>query len=148
MYIYIYKIQIYDITGNKWDLLNQIKTDRGLNTCAIHPNLDCIAIGGGKDSQQAALDKKNGNYEILFHSTVYEVEMGRIKTDCFSPINSMTFSNDGTQFILGYEEGQVRIFSMDVDFENKYKKNEESFTKSKKDSLIADLIDDDEDVDW
>jgi len=128
-----WQAKMYDITNDNWDVIREINTNRGLNTCAIHPKLDCVVVGGGKTAQQAAIDNKNGNYEILFYSTIYGEEMGRIETDCFSPINSMTFSSDGSQFILGYEEGTVRIFQMDMDFKDKYVKYEDTFINKKND---------------
>jgi len=153
-----FEAKMFDIRQRKWNVLNVFSTNRGLNACAMHPKLDCCVLGGGKTAQQAALNKKNGNYEILFYSTIYKkiqnnvstnnhIQMGQIQTDCFSPINSMTFNSDGSQFILGYEEGQVRIFSMDADFEDKYIKNENTFIKSKKDDDNSDSDDDDDQLD-
>ena len=117
-------------------MLNCIKTystNRGLNTVAVHPNQDknfdcmCIAMGGGKTAQEVALTRGNGNYEILLKHTIFEDTVGRIETDCISPLNTMTFNNDGSIFVCGYEEGTVRIFKMGTNFEKKFNHESKKF---------------------
>ena len=128
---------MYDI--HRWDKpLCSYKCDRALNTVAIHPNLDIVAMGGGKTAQQAALDKRNGKYEALFYHKIFEEQMGSIETDCFSPLNSMDWNSDGSQFVLGYEEGQARLFTMDVDFEKQFNKHSKQFTSVQKDDSDSD----------
>jgi len=118
--------KMFDI--DKWEAVKTYSTDRPLNTLAIHPKLETFACGGGKEAQQAALDKSAGKYEILFYHCIYEEKMGSIITDCYSPINSMKFNSEGNLFVIGYEEGTARIFQMGSDFEEKFKKMETRFT--------------------
>ena len=131
---------MYDITKKKWHCFREFNTNRGINSVAIHPKLDMIAIGGGKTAQEAALKSGEGHYDVLLYSTIFEEQMGRLETDNYSPLNSMTFSNDGSYFVLGYEEGQVRVFSMDPDFEDTYKKKQNSL-------LIDKSLDSDSEID-
>merc|ERR1711920_814672 len=115
--------KMYDIHG--WDKpICTYECDRALNTVAIHPKFDMVALGGGKTAQQAALDKRNGKYEACFYHKIFEEQIGTIETDCFSPLNSMDWNSDGSALVLGYEEGQARVFSMDADFEKQcYKRS-------------------------
>jgi len=122
--------KMFDI--EKWHAVKTYSTDRPLNTLAIHPKCETFACGGGKEAQQAALEKTSGKYELLFYHTIFEEKMGTIITDCYSPFNSMKFNSDGSLFVIGYEEGTARIFQMDSDFEEKFKKMEKRFTSEKK----------------
>jgi len=133
--------KMYDV--NRWN--NPICTyecDRALNTVAIHPKLDMVAMGGGKTAQQAALDKRNGKYEALFYHKIFEQEIGRIQTDCFSPLNSMAWNSSGNQLCLGYEQGEAYLFQMDVDFERQFHKRTKQFTSIQKDDSDSDNDDD------
>ena len=124
-------IQMFDV--NRWDKpLCEYKCDRALNTVAIHPKLDMVAMGGGKTAQQAALDKRNGKYEALFYHKIFEEEIGRIQTDCFSPLNSMAWNSTGNQLVLGYEQGEAYLFQMDIDFERQFHKRSKQFTSPPK----------------
>ena len=88
-----------------YECIKTYPTDRGLNTVAVHPLVNGIAIGGGKTAQEAALKRGRGDYEVLLEHMVFEEKMGVIDPECFSPLNSMVFNSDGSLFVLGYEEG-------------------------------------------
>ena len=129
-----YEARMFELKRN--GTLNCIKTystNRGLNTIAVHPNEDkdvdcmCIAMGGGKTAQQAALESGPGNYEILLKHTIFEETVGTIETDCFSPLNTMTFNNDGSIFVCGFEEGTVRIFELGTNFEKQFNHESKRF---------------------
>eukprot|EP01083_Nonionella_stella_P008197 23623_1 len=129
--------KMFDI--HRWDKpICTYECDRALNTVAIHPKLDMLAMGGGKTAQQAALDKRNGKYEALFHHKIYEERIGTIETDCFSPLNSMDWNSDGSSLVLGYEEGQARLFTMDVDFDKMFHKRSRQFISIQKDDSDSD----------
>lgn len=129
--------KMFDV--HRWDKpLCTYECDRALNTVAIHPKMDMIAMGGGKTAQQAALDKRNGKYEALFYHTIFSEQIGTIESDCFSPLNSMDWNSDGTQIVLGYEEGQARLYSMDVDFEKQFHKRSKQFISIQKDDSDSD----------
>jgi translation initiation factor 3 subunit I len=122
--------KMFDI--NRWTQTSTAKAlrtytcNRALNTVTLHPRLPMLAMGGGKTAQQAALVKRGGKYEAIFHHTIYEEQIGKIETGCFSPLNAMSFNSDGSIVALGYFEGQVRVFQLDGDFEshfNKYSAN-------------------------
>jgi len=138
--------KMYDI--NRWHKqknpqpLATYECDRALNTVAIHPTLDMVALGGGKTAQQAALDKRNGKYEACFYHKIFEEKIGTIESDCFSPLNSMDWNSDGSSLVLGYEEGQARVFMMDADFERQFAKRSKQFTTITKDDSDSDNDDD------
>jgi len=138
--------KMFDI--NRWSKMKNpeplatYKCDRALNTVAIHPKFDMVALGGGKTAQQAALDKRNGKYEACFYHKVFEEQIGSIESDCFSPLNSMDWNSDGSSLVLGYEEGQARVFSMDADFEKQFNKRHRQFTVINKDESDSDNDDD------
>jgi len=116
--------------------------DRALNTVAIHPKFDMVALGGGKTAQQAALDKRNGKYEACFYHKIFEEQIASIESDCFSPLNSMDWNSDGSSLALGYEEGQARVFTMDADFEKQFEKRQKQFITITKDDSDEDDDDD------
>eukprot|EP00486_Rosalina_sp_Unknown_P000430 CAMPEP_0201566104 /NCGR_PEP_ID=MMETSP0190_2-20130828/5653_1 /ASSEMBLY_ACC=CAM_ASM_000263 /TAXON_ID=37353 /ORGANISM="Rosalina sp." /LENGTH=368 /DNA_ID=CAMNT_0047984369 /DNA_START=79 /DNA_END=1185 /DNA_ORIENTATION=- len=129
--------KMFDV--HRWDKpLVEYKCDRALNTVAIHPKLDMVAMGGGKTAQQAALDKRNGKYEALFSHKIFGEEIGKIQTDCFSPLNSMAWNSTGNQLVLGYEQGEAYLFQMDVDFERQFNKRSKQFTSIQKDDSDSD----------
>lgn len=103
--------------------------------------MDMVALGGGKTAQQAALDKRNGKYEACFYHKIFGEEIGKIETDCFSPLNSMDWNSDGTQIVLGYEEGQARVFTMDADFNKQFDKRSRQFTAITKDDSDSEADD-------
>lgn len=124
--------KMYDV--NRWDHpICTYQCDRALNAVAMHPKLDLLALGGGKTAQQAALDKRNGKYDCLVYHTIFEQQISRIVTDCFSPLNSMCWNAAGNQLCLGYEQGEAYVFTMDVDFERQFHKREKLFTSTQKD---------------
>jgi len=121
--------KIFDI--EKWDMIRTYKTDRPLNTVAVHPKTNVIALGGGLKAQDAALTHKEGMYGCLFYHVVFEEKLGTIPYDAkdvFSPLNAMAFSPDASIFALGYEQGQILLYQMDDDFENKMQQLEKRFT--------------------
>jgi len=121
--------KIFDI--DKWESVRTYSTDRPLNTVAVHPKANIVALGGGLKAQDAALTHREGMYDCLFYHVVFEERMGVIpydKKDVFSPLNAMSFSPDGSIFALGYEQGQVCVYQMDDDFESQVQQLEKRFT--------------------
>ncbi|ETN99346.1 hypothetical protein RFI_38134 [Reticulomyxa filosa] len=105
-------------------------TDRPLNTVAVHPTANVVALGGGQQAQKAALSDREGLYECLFHHLIFEERIGLIpcvEKEVFSPLNAMSFSPDGNIFALGYEQGQVCVYQMDDSFQNTVQQIEKRF---------------------
>jgi len=140
-YAKMYDITRWHKTKNPQPITTYV-CDRALNTVAIHPTLDIVALGGGKTAQQAALDKRNGKYEACFYHKIYEEQIGTIESDCFSPLNSMDWNSDGSALVLGYEEGQARVFTMDANFDKQFHKRSRQFVSITKDDSDSDNDDD------
>ncbi|ETO15151.1 eukaryotic translation initiation factor 3 39 kDa subunit [Reticulomyxa filosa] len=120
--------KVFDI--EKWDVIRTYSTDRPLNTVAVHPTANVVALGGGQQAQQAALSDREGLYECLFHHLIFEERIGLIpcvEKEVFSPLNAMSFSPDGNIFALGYEQGQVCVYQMDDSFQNTVQQIEKRF---------------------
>lgn len=58
---------------------------------------------------------KAGYFEARFFHKVFEEEFANARGH-FSPINSVAFSPDGTAFVTGAEEGNVRLHHFDADY--------------------------------
>lgn len=58
---------------------------------------------------------KAGYFEARFFHKVFGEEIAQARGH-FSPINSVAFSPDGTSFVTGAEEGNVRLHHFDADY--------------------------------
>jgi hypothetical protein len=58
---------------------------------------------------------KAGYFEARFFHKVFCEEFANARGH-FSPINSVAFSPDGTSFVTGAEEGNVRLHHFDADY--------------------------------
>lgn len=56
---------------------------------------------------------KAGRFEARFFHKIYEEEFAQVRGH-FGPINAVSFSPDGTQFVSGGEEGYIRLHTFDA----------------------------------
>lgn len=116
-----------DQTAKLWayDDLRLIKTysvDHPVNSAAISPMFPHILLGGGQEASQVTTTAdRQGKFEGKIFHLVYEEELGRVAGH-FGPINTITFSPDGKQYVSGGEDGFVRLHDFDTDY---YEKGEE-----------------------
>jgi len=123
--------KMYDISNNKWEIINDYKSDVQLNCISIHPKLNIITMGGGEEAVKTAqCVSKNTNYNPLFYHKIYSDQFGTINTNVFSPLNSMDWNNDGTQLVLGYEQGQALLYTMGHSFYEGFNKWELEMTSA------------------
>jgi translation initiation factor 3 subunit I len=110
-----------DNSSKLWDLktmthLKTYQTERPVNSAAISPVMEHIALGGGQEaSQVTTTSSKSGKFEVRFFHQVYEYEMGSVGGH-FGPVNSVAFNPDGRSYTSGAEEGYVRICHFDPDY--------------------------------
>jgi translation initiation factor 3 subunit I len=108
--------------------LKVFTSDKPLNCAVIHPFLNLVMVVGGQDARDVTTTShKSGKFEIEFFHTVFEEKIGEIRTGHFSPINYIAISEDGSHFVTGAEEGNLRLFKFDNDFKSKFESLEKSF---------------------
>ncbi len=95
------------------DHLKTYKTDRPVNSAAISPIRDHVALGGGQEAMEVTTTSaRAGKFEARFFHLIFEEEFGRVKGH-FGPIQSIAFHPDGKSFSSGGEDGYVRIQAFD-----------------------------------
>jgi translation initiation factor 3 subunit I len=110
-----------DCTAKLWDFHNmrQLKVytaDNPVNSAAISPRFPHVLLGGGQEaSQVTTTSDRAGKFEGKIYHMVYEEELGRVKGH-FGPINTVSFSPDGTKYVSGGEDGFVRMHDFDPDY--------------------------------
>lgn len=117
-----------DSTAKLWamdtyDLVKTYKSDRPLNDAAISPLFNQedgakrhILLVGGQDAKDVTTTAgKEGKFETCLYHMVFGEELGQIKGS-FGPVNSVTWMADGTGFIIGSEDGYVRVYHFDGEY--------------------------------
>eukprot|EP00887_Chlorella_sp_A99_P004303 scaffold15.g4303.t1 len=80
------------------EVLKTYQSTVPVNSAALSPIYDHVLIGGGQEASQ-----------------IYEEEFANVRGH-FGPINAVSFSPDGTQFVSGGEEGYIRLHTFDADY--------------------------------
>lgn len=98
------------------EVLKEYKSAAPINSAAMSPIFDHVLIGGGQDAAAVTTTAaKAGYFEARFFHKVFQEEFAQARGH-FSPINSVAFSPDGTSFVTGAEEGNVRLHHFDADY--------------------------------
>eukprot|EP00291_Cryptomonas_curvata_P023128 CAMPEP_0172156390 /NCGR_PEP_ID=MMETSP1050-20130122/3175_1 /TAXON_ID=233186 /ORGANISM="Cryptomonas curvata, Strain CCAP979/52" /LENGTH=438 /DNA_ID=CAMNT_0012825435 /DNA_START=192 /DNA_END=1507 /DNA_ORIENTATION=- len=85
--------------------LKSYKTDRPVNSAAISPLMDHVAVGGGQSADKVTTTAgRAGKFQSVFFHKIYETEVGSVRGH-FGPINSIMFNPDGRSFTSGGEDG-------------------------------------------
>lgn len=96
--------------------LKTYKTERPVNSAAISPLLEHVALGGGQDAMEVTTTSaRQGKFDSRFFHLIYEEEFARVKGH-FGPINSLAFHPDGKSYATGGEDGFVRIQMFDSSY--------------------------------
>lgn len=96
--------------------LKTYKTERPVNSAAISPILEHVALGGGQEAMEVTTTStKAGKFDSRFFHLVYEEEFARVKGH-FGPINSLAFHPDGKSYATGGEDGFVRVQVFDPSY--------------------------------
>lgn len=96
--------------------LKTYKTERPVNSAAISPILEHVALGGGQEAMEVTTTStKAGKFDSRFFHLVYEEEFARVKGH-FGPINSLAFHPDGKSYATGGEDGFVRVQVFDSSY--------------------------------
>nr|AAY32924.1 TGF-beta receptor interacting protein 1 [Clonorchis sinensis] len=91
-------------------------TERPINSAAISPTRDHVLLGGGQEAHEVTTTAVGqGKFDARFYHLIYQEEFGRVKGH-FGPINSVSFTPDGTGFATGGEEGYVRLHTFDLEY--------------------------------
>ncbi|KAI3426446.1 hypothetical protein D9Q98_008813 [Chlorella vulgaris] len=99
-----------------FEVLKEYKSAAPINSAALSPIFDHVLIGGGQDAAAVTMTAaKAGYFEARFFHKVFCEEFANARGH-FSPINSVAFSPDGTSFVTGAEEGNVRLHHFDADY--------------------------------
>lgn len=99
-----------------FEVLKEYKSAAPINSAALSPIFDHVLIGGGQDAAAVTTTAaKAGYFEARFFHKVFCEEFANARGH-FSPINSVAFSPDGTAFVTGAEEGNVRLHHFDADY--------------------------------
>ncbi|PRW45076.1 Eukaryotic translation initiation factor 3 subunit I [Chlorella sorokiniana] len=104
------------VDTQSFEVLKEYKSAAPINSAAISPIFDHVLIGGGQDAASVTTTAaKAGYFEARFFHKVFCEEFANARGH-FSPINSVAFSPDGTSFVTGAEEGNVRLHHFDADY--------------------------------
>lgn len=96
--------------------LKTYKTERPVNSAAISPLLEHVALGGGQEAMEVTTTSaRQGKFDSRFFHLIYEEEFARVKGH-FGPINSLAFHPDGKSYATGGEDGYVRIQVFDPSY--------------------------------
>merc|ERR1712216_618905 len=94
------------------EVVKKYHSDKPVRSGAIHPKKNIVILAGGQHARNVTTTAHGkGRFDLEFFHMVYEEKIGVVKTGHFSPTNTCGFSPDGSQFVTGAEEGNVRIFT-------------------------------------
>lgn len=103
-------------SSHDYELLKTYKVEHPVNSASVSPLFSHILLGGGQEASKVTTTaNREGNFEGKFFHLVYEEQLARVKGH-FGPINTVTFSPDGKQFVSGGEDGFVRLHTFDEDY--------------------------------
>ncbi|XP_065323409.1 eukaryotic translation initiation factor 3 subunit I-like isoform X2 [Gordionus sp. m RMFG-2023] len=74
--------------------LKTYKTNRKVNSAALSPTFEHVALGGGEDVRQVTTSADKGGFETRLYHLIYEEEFAKVPGH-FGPINSLAFHPDG-----------------------------------------------------
>lgn len=97
-------------------ILKDFKTERPVNSAAMSPLKEHVALGGGQDAMSVTTTSaKVGKFDAVFYHKIYSEEIGRVKGH-FGPINTLQFNPNGRQYSSGGEDGYVRMHNFDPSY--------------------------------
>ncbi|MFH4974879.1 hypothetical protein AB6A40_001588 [Gnathostoma spinigerum] len=98
------------------DCLKIYKAERPVNSAAISPTRDHVALGGGEEAMKVTQTVlSSGHFEAKLYHMIFEEEFARFKGH-FGPINTLAFHPNGNCLVSGGEDGYVRIQEFDADY--------------------------------
>uniref|UniRef100_A0A7S0T819 Eukaryotic translation initiation factor 3 subunit I n=1 Tax=Erythrolobus madagascarensis TaxID=708628 RepID=A0A7S0T819_9RHOD len=98
------------------EVMKTYKMEAPVNSASMSPTHPHVLLGGGQEaSQVTTTDNRAGKFEGRLYHLVYETEIGRVKGH-FGPINTVSFSPNGRQYVSGAEEGYIRLHTFDQDY--------------------------------
>jgi translation initiation factor 3 subunit I len=107
--------RIYD--SIKFECLKTFSSGEPVNSACISPNKNYLILGGGTSAVNVTTTHARVAYfETRFFHLVYEEEIATVKGH-FGPIHALVFSPDGKSFVSGGEDGFVKIYPLESEFE-------------------------------
>ena len=104
------------LDADTFEVLKTYQCDRPLNTAAISPIKDHIALGGGQDAASVTTSAgQAGKFEVVLYHKLFMEMFGTVRGH-FGPLNFVAFSPNGKSFTTGGEDGYVRIHHFDSDY--------------------------------
>ncbi|PSC70882.1 eukaryotic translation initiation factor 3 subunit I-like [Micractinium conductrix] len=104
------------VDTQSFEVMKEYKSAAPINSAALSPIFNHVLIGGGQDAAAVTTTAaRAGYFEARFFHKVFAEEIANVRGH-FSPINSVAFSPDGTSFVTGAEEGNVRLHHFDADY--------------------------------
>jgi len=107
--------RIYD--SIKYEFHKSYSSGEPVNTACISPTRNHIILGGGTSAVNVTTTHARVAYfETRFFHLVYEEEIATVKGH-FGPIHALVFSPDGKSFVSGGEDGFVKIYPLEQEYE-------------------------------
>lgn len=112
-----------DQSAKLWDMetFNLIKTyeaDGPLNTCGFSPVKEHVFLAGGQEAVKVTTTNATaGKFETRVWHMIFAKELGLIKGH-FGPVNTLAVHPGGRLYASGGEDGFVRIFKLDQDYDS------------------------------
>jgi len=99
------------------EMLKEIEHPSNANCCSFNPVKPHIAVAGGQDARDVTGTGGSGNFETYLYNMISEQTIGNFKGH-FGPVNTLSFSPDGSQIATGGEEALIRINNLDSSYLN------------------------------
>lgn len=107
-------IQLID--SETLEVIKSYITATPLNSAALLPEKPYVLLGGGQDAMNVTTTgARQGQFEVRFWHRVFEEELARVKGG-FGPCNTIACHPAGTGYVIGGEDGYVRVHHFDEDF--------------------------------
>eukprot|EP01108_Squamamoeba_japonica_P005308 TRINITY_DN416_c0_g1_i1.p2 TRINITY_DN416_c0_g1~~TRINITY_DN416_c0_g1_i1.p2 ORF type:complete len:126 (+),score=56.49 TRINITY_DN416_c0_g1_i1:63-440(+) len=110
-----------DTKAKLWDTrtlapLQTFDTGRSINCCSISSKSDHVILAGGQEAVDVALTRVDpAQFHVrIWHRSLAE-ELGQIGGH-FGPVNTLSYSPDGSSFASGGEDGYVRVHHLGDDY--------------------------------
>ena len=81
--------------------------------------MDHVIVGGGERAEEVTQSElTTSQFKVRFYHSIFCGELGSILGH-FGPVNALTFSPDGRQFVSGGQDGFVRVHTFGEDYLNR-----------------------------
>jgi translation initiation factor 3 subunit I len=120
-----------------WNVIRTYNADTPLNCVSMSPIKEHVIMGGGQEAMKVTTTRLDeGKFQTRFYHMVTGKELGRVKGH-FGTMNTLAFNPDGRSFASGGEDGFIRLYPLDEDYEHLGEEEDKDLDDAELGKLLA-----------